>query len=82
MRRDWEISDRYRALIAALVDARVQTGIGQRELARRLGRQPSWLNKIERVERRLDLAEFVAIAEALGFEPGALLAVIAADRTS
>jgi transcriptional regulator with XRE-family HTH domain len=80
MQRDWVISDRYRAMIGALVDARVRAGVGQRELARRLGRQPSWLNKIERVERRLDVGEFVVIAEALGFDPGDLLSDLLARK--
>jgi transcriptional regulator with XRE-family HTH domain len=52
---------------------RVNAGISQRELARRLGKPPSFVNKIEMLERRLDIVEFVAIARAMGATPEVLL---------
>jgi transcriptional regulator with XRE-family HTH domain len=73
MERAWVTSVPYRLMIDALVAARTDAGVGQRELARRLGKPPSWLNKIERLERRLDVLEFVAIARGIGVAPGALL---------
>jgi ribosome-binding protein aMBF1 (putative translation factor) len=48
---------------------RVNAGISQRELARRLGKPPSFVNKIE----MLDIVEFVAIARAMGATPEVLL---------
>ncbi len=65
MQRGWVVSPDYRALIDALKEARMQAGVSQRELARRLGKPPSFVNKIELLERRLDVLEFIAIAEAM-----------------
>lgn len=48
----------------------------QRELARRLNKPPSFVNKVELFERRLDIVEFASIARALGSTPSALLAKI------
>lgn len=73
MQRGWVGSPGYRALIDALSSLRSELGISQRELARRIGKPPSFVNKIELFERRLDLLEFVVIAEAMGLDPAALL---------
>lgn len=73
MQRGWVVSPDYRATITVLKDARVQQGISQRELARRLGKPPSFVNKIEQLERRLDVLEFIAIAEAMNLQAPALL---------
>lgn len=73
MQRGWVVSPDYRVAIASLKDARVGLGISQRELARRLGKPPSFVNKIEQLERRLDILEFIAIAEAMGLRAEDLL---------
>ena len=56
---------RYRALIAVLVDARKAKGFSQAELAEMLGRVQTFVSKYERRERRLDLVEFIDVADAL-----------------
>ena len=78
LQRGWVVSPDYRALIAALVEQRKVAGISQRELARRLGKPPSFVNKIELLERRIDLLEFIAIAEAFGAKPDDILKKIRA----
>ena len=78
MQRGWVVSSDYRAAIDALKDARTQAGISQRELARRLNKPPSFVNKIEQLERRLDILEFIAIAQAMDIPPQDLLKVIIA----
>lgn len=72
MGRSWVGSSAYRAAIDAVIKARTFSGVSQRELARRLGKHPSFVNKIELMERRLDIVEFVAIARALKIEPAVL----------
>ena len=67
------VSPHYRAAIGAIKVARNEQGVSQRELARRLGRPPSFVNKIEQLERRLDVVEFIAIARALDLNPEILL---------
>jgi transcriptional regulator with XRE-family HTH domain len=47
--------------------------MSQRALAQRIGKPPSFINKIELLERRLDVLEFIAIARALDVSPEALL---------
>jgi transcriptional regulator with XRE-family HTH domain len=69
MERSWVRSAPYRAAIAAIVKERTVAGVSQRELARRLGKPASFVNKIELLERRLDILEFVQIASALQVRP-------------
>jgi transcriptional regulator with XRE-family HTH domain len=73
MQRGWVVSSDYRAAINALKEVRTEAGISQRELARRLNKPPSFVNKIEQLERRLDVLEFIVIAQALEIDPKALL---------
>lgn len=73
MQRGWVVSPDYRALIDALKDARTQAGVSQRELAHRIDKPPSFVNKIELLERRLDVLEFIAMTEAIGLRPDELL---------
>lgn len=76
MQRKWVISPDYRAAIEAISAVRERLGISQRELARRLRKHPSFVNKIEQLERRLDILEFIAIVEALGLDASKTLAQI------
>jgi DNA-binding XRE family transcriptional regulator len=59
----------HKALLAVLVASRREAGLSQRELAKRLKLAPSVVGKIETGERRLDVVEFTAWAEALKLEP-------------
>ncbi len=80
MQRGWVVSPEYRSAIDAIKQVRIELGLSQRELARRLGKPPSFVNKIEQIERRLDVVEFIAIAHAMAVKPeklfGALLSVL------
>ncbi|HEU5048597.1 MAG TPA: helix-turn-helix transcriptional regulator [Rickettsiales bacterium] len=67
-------SDRYRALCGALIAARKAAGITQQQLADRLKKPQSFVAKYENGERRLDVAEFMTIAEELGVDPAKILA--------
>lgn len=49
--------------------------MAQAELAGRLGRPQSFVAKYELGERRVDVAEFVEVAAALGHDPTELLRV-------
>lgn len=57
-----------------MASARNAAGITQVELAERLGKPQSFVSKVERGERRLDVIEFCQVAEALGRDPASLLA--------
>jgi transcriptional regulator with XRE-family HTH domain len=51
-----------------LVAARLQRKLMQSQVADQLGKNQSFVSKYERGERRLDLPEFVEIAEVLGLD--------------
>lgn len=51
-----------------LVKARLDAGLTQVEVAARLRKPQSFVSKFERGERRIDVPEFVEIADALGIE--------------
>ena len=61
-------------LVALLRQARKQAGLTQDELAERMGAYKTFVSKYERGERRLDVIEFLAVTDALGLEPAAVLA--------
>ena len=65
-------SARQRAVAAALRKAREAAGMSQRQLSERLQQPPNWIQRIESLERRVDVAEFIAIAKATGADPAAL----------
>lgn len=60
---------RYQTLKTLLIEARREAGLTQTELAAKLSRPQSFVSKYERGERRLDVIEFLEVADALGFQP-------------
>jgi transcriptional regulator with XRE-family HTH domain len=52
-----------------LVRARKKAGLTQVQLAELLSRPQSFVSKVERGERRLDVIEFLELAERIGFDP-------------
>jgi transcriptional regulator with XRE-family HTH domain len=58
-----------RVVAELLMQVRKELGVTQTDLAERLGKPQSWIAKGERVERRVDLLEVMAICEALGYDP-------------
>ena len=62
-------SAEYARLIALLVATRHKAGIRQQALAKKLRKPQSFVAKYEGGERRLDVIEFIVIAEALGADP-------------
>jgi len=56
----------YDVLRARLVAMRQKAGLTQRELAERLGREHSFVGRIELGERRLDVVEFYWLCRACG----------------
>lgn len=73
-------SPRYHRLRAFLVEARKSQRLSQVEVARRLQRPQSYVADIERRERRIDVIEFLALADALDFDPAEALSVVRAIR--
>ena len=66
-------TQRHQEFIAFIASVRKAAGITQFELAEKLGKPQSFVSKVERGERRLDVIEFCLLAEAIGQKPAKLL---------
>ena len=64
---------RQRAIAAAIAQARNEAGLSQRQVSEKLGEPSNWMQRIESLERRVDVAEFVAIARVIDIDPIELL---------
>lgn len=62
----------YALLRERLVTMRQDAGFSQRELARRLKVQHTWIAKVESGERRIDLVEFAWFCQACNADPTAM----------
>lgn len=69
-------TDAYAYLVAALRELRLEKGVRQIELARRLGRPQQFVSYMESGVRRIDLVEFVVVVRALGGDPEKVFAKI------
>ncbi|MDZ4069011.1 MAG: helix-turn-helix transcriptional regulator [Tabrizicola sp.] len=69
----WVSSDRHKAIIRALVAARVAAGATQRDVAAKLGKPPSFVGKVEANERNLSVLELVEWSDAIGVDPATIL---------
>jgi transcriptional regulator with XRE-family HTH domain len=65
-----------------LIEARKEMGFTQLELAKRLSHPQSFVSKFERGERRIDIIEFLDIAEALSIDPYKFLAKLQRPKRS
>jgi transcriptional regulator with XRE-family HTH domain len=70
-------SGAHRHLVAVLKGAREEAGLTQAELARRVGKDQSYISIIEGSQRRVDVLEFVALARALGADEVELFTAVA-----
>ena len=59
-------SETYRDFCRVLVVARKAKGLTQTQVAKHLARPQSFVSKYEKGERRLDVIEFLEVADALG----------------
>lgn len=60
---------RYARLIELLAEKRRAAGLTQRDVAARLKLPPSYIGKIESLQRRLDLIELLDLLDAIGVKP-------------
>ena len=60
---------RYAFLRKTIVEARRKAELTQATVAKKLNRPQSYVADIERSERRIDIIEYLALAEAVGFDP-------------
>lgn len=67
---------RYEALVNWLVSARQSQGLTTRELGAALDESHQFVNKVETMQRRLNVYEYVQYCEVLGLEPEVGLALL------
>lgn len=72
----------YKYLCALLIARRKEAGLSQYDLAARLNRPQSFIAKIEVGERRIDVLEFLDIANALNADPYEILRAVEANYRS
>jgi transcriptional regulator with XRE-family HTH domain len=73
-------SARHKALCALLVAERDKADLSQEALADRLNQHQSFVARLESGQRRIDVVEFLELAEAIGFDPIRALKKIKAHR--
>lgn len=66
-------TQRHQEFITFIAAVRKAADVTQVELAEKLGKPQSFVSKVERGERRLDVIEFCQVAEALGRNPSQML---------
>lgn len=64
---------RYQIFRGMLLQARLDQALLQSQLAERLERPQSFVSKYERGDRRLDMPEFLEVADALGIDVTAFI---------
>jgi transcriptional regulator with XRE-family HTH domain len=64
------------ALAAAVVELRTRAKLTQRQLADAVGREQSFIGRIETGQRRVDLVEWVTICRACGVDPAVEVAAL------
>lgn len=62
-------TEKQKRFCALITEKRNQAGLTQAAVAKKMGRPQSFVAKYENSERRLDVVEFMEVAEAIGFDP-------------
>jgi transcriptional regulator with XRE-family HTH domain len=70
-------TNQHAALVALIRAERRNAGLRQIDIAKRLHEQQQWVALIERGQRRISVVEFLALAQAIGFDPAKALKKIA-----
>lgn len=63
----------YANFVQRIIEHRTEAGLRQRDVAEALGWNQSIVAKIETAQRRLDVIEYVRLANVIGFDPTRLV---------
>lgn len=74
-------TEEYELFLQNLISARKEAGLTQQDLAEALSKPQSFVSKYERRERRLDVVEYVVIAQIIGIDACSIIREIE-DRLS
>jgi ribosome-binding protein aMBF1 (putative translation factor) len=67
------VTKRHERLVQLIIEERKARNIRQEQLARALRQNQSWVSRLESGQRRIDVAEFLMLAEVIGFDPYKML---------
>ena len=67
---------RHKALVELLIRKREAAGMTQADLAARLGEYQSFVARLESGQRRIDVVEFLELADAVGFDPAKIISAV------
>jgi HTH-type transcriptional regulator/antitoxin HipB len=73
-------SPRHVRLVQLIVDKRKEAGLSQADLAEAIDRYQSVVAAIESGGRRIDVVEFLDLAETIGFDPHEVLSQVMSVR--
>ena len=73
-------SHRYKLLREELVRLRLEAGLTQRDLSRKLKKAQPHISKVETGERYLDVIDFIAWVEAINGDAAHLIGIVAQVR--
>ncbi|MDX0462688.1 helix-turn-helix domain-containing protein [Sinorhizobium medicae] len=59
----------HEALVALLIEKRKIAGLTQDDLAKAVGEHQSFIARLESGQRRIDVIEYVTLAQVIGFDP-------------
>jgi len=71
----------HQRLIELLQSARNDARLSARALSLKMGKQPTFIARVERGERLLEVVEFIEICAALDTDPVAVLALVVGHST-
>ncbi|MGX9120208.1 helix-turn-helix domain-containing protein [Mesorhizobium sp. WSM2561] len=74
-------SPRHVRLVQLIVEKRRKAGLSQADLAKALDRYQSVVAAIESGGRRIDVVEFLDLAETIGFDPHEILSEVVAVQS-
>ncbi len=66
-------SDENMVVVEVVKTARIAAGLKQTDLAERINKDQSWVSLVEGSQRRLDVVEFIKLAQALDIRPSIML---------
>lgn len=73
-------SPRHVRLVQLIVDKRKEAGLSQADLAKAIDRYQSVVAAVESGGRRIDVVEFLDLAETIGFDPHEVLSQVMSVR--
>lgn len=72
-------ADPYQEIIRRLIERRKELGMTQWDLAAAYGEDQSFISRIERMQRRLDVYEYTVFCRILQIDPGEILRPLSED---